>query len=284
MKRLPLAWTVAGKWILPAVCFFFLLPPSVRASPITAVLRANGQATFAPYLYGEPREAGRKPGYRSDLFLYADVFRWNRWTFNLLTANSTVIAKTPETPFTLDRIRYTLSPGFRCEFKKWIVTGLMLHECIHTISRAEANGSTWWNAVQLGAGTKGSYHFFLADKYNSRDFTLGNSIDAQVNISGYLRGTNSRWIAQNHDYRADVFGLLRYHFIPFGGRYFFSDLSYHVWYGDHRKFTGKLALSLNMVFFARENLAALYFTHCFKDDNPHDNENGLGSVGMKIIF
>jgi hypothetical protein len=276
-KTIRIPQSVMSAWMI-------LFALSCRASSFESVLKANGQVTFAPYIYGIHEKDGRKPGYRSDLFIYTDLFRWNRWTFNLLTANSTLIAKSEETLFTLDKIRYTLSPGFRCEFRKWIATGLLLHECIHTISRPETNGSTWWNAFQIGGGTKGAYHFYLVDKYNTRDFTLSNSIDVQANADWYLRGGSSKWIAQNHHYRADVFGLVRYHFIPFGFRYFFADFQYRFWYDDDRKITSKLALSINAVFFAKNNIATLYFTHCFRDDNPYDNENRFGSIGMKIIF
>jgi hypothetical protein len=270
---------------LPVLTAWMILTAlSCRASSFESVLRANGQVTFAPYVYGARKIADLKPGYRSDLFVYMDLFRWNRWTFNLLTANSTLIAKSEETVFTLDKIRYTLSPGFRCEFRKWIVTGLLLHECIHTISRDEINGSIWWNAFQLGGGTKGAYHFYLVDKYNTRDFTLSNSIDIQANMDWYLRGGSSKWIAQNHHYRADVFGLIRYHFIPFGFRHFFADFQYRFWYDDDKKITSKQALSVNAVFFAKANIATLYYTHCFKDENPYDNEDGFGSIGVKIIF
>jgi len=138
--------------------------------------------------------------------------------------------------------------------------------------------------VQFGAGTKGAYHWFLIDKYNTRDITLGNSLDAQLTAGVYLRGKASRWIAQNHNYRADLFGLLRYHFPPARNRALFADLQYHAWLSDGGSATGKLALSLNAVFYGRDNIAALYWTQVLRDRNPHDNENGLGSLGIKIIF
>jgi len=104
------------------------------------MLHANGQVSFAPYLTGVPENVERKPGYRSELYVFTDVFRSGRWTFSWLISNTTLIVRPPGAGFTLDKIRYTLSPGFRCEFKKWIATGLLLHECIHSISRPEANG------------------------------------------------------------------------------------------------------------------------------------------------
>ncbi|MBN2201115.1 hypothetical protein JW777_04110 [bacterium] len=249
------------------------------------MLRSNGQVSFAPYLAGVTDNVERKPGYRSELFVYTDVIRSGRWTFSWLISNTTLIVRPPGAGFTLDKIRYTLSPSFRCEFKKWIATGLLLHECIHSISRPEANGlSTWWNALQLGAGTKGAYHWFLIDKYNTRDITLGNSLDAALTAGAYLRGNASRWIAQNHTYRADLSGLLRYHFPPAGHHAFFADIQYHAWLSDGGSATGKCALSLNAVFFGRDNIAALYWTQILRDRNPHDNEDGLGSLGIKIIF
>jgi hypothetical protein len=252
-------------------------------SDLRMLFRANGQVTIGYQLYGMPRYSGLPPGYRSDLQVYSDLVSCRGIIFDFLTGATTCIARTRENPIKLDRIEYTLSPGLRYAFRKTMVTGLLFHECIHTLSREEPLGATWWNSLQLGAGTLGAYHFYFIEKYNNRDFSLRNSLDAQINAGWYLHGA-SPWIGQNHPYRADVFGLVRYHFGLFRNQTFFVDIKPHLWYDTLGMVSGKLTAEVNYVILAHDNIATLYFSHCFKDDNPYDNEFSVGTLGLRFVF
>jgi len=248
------------------------------------IFKANGNVTLGRYLYGEKPKNALEPGFRSNFRVYFDIFRNNSFVLNILTANTTTIGKNDESFIDLDKIRYTLSPGFRYEHQKWILTGLFFHECIHTISRDETDGSTWWNALQIGAGTKGAYHYYLVDKYNTHDFSLSNSFDISQNFSYYLHGEESSLIAQNHNYRFDEFGVIRYHFGSIGNKSLFLDFNHRVWLDAEKKLTSKFSIEANFIIKAKSNFASVYFRHCFHDQNPHDNEKNLGVVGLKLIF
>jgi hypothetical protein len=253
------------------------------SSDLKMLFRANGEVSLGFYLYGKGRYTDLNPGYRSDLLVYTDLVSFNGIIVDLLTGATTRIARLPEAPIKLDKIRYSLSPGVRYAFKKYMMTGLLFHECLHTISRNETNGSTWWNIIQIGGGTKGAYHFYLIEKYNNRDFSLRNSFDAQINAGAYLQG-HSLLAGQNHHYRYETFGLVRYHLGLFRNQTFFFDLTPNVWYDTFGKFTYKLSGEINYVILAHDNIATLYFNHCFHDDNPYDNEHALGALGFKVIF
>ncbi len=248
------------------------------------LMLTHGQITFAPYVNGPSPQHGFFPGYRSDFFTYVDFFSWKGFISNWLIANTTLISRPDSTLFRLDRIRYTLTPGYRYEFDKWLISGLLLHECIHTVSRDEDKGSVWWNSFQFGFGSKGSYPQFLVEKYQRPHFNLRNSVDAQLNFGAFLYGHESVWLAQNHNYRYEEFGLLRYHFGRWVRWGVFLDLPEHVWLTDENKVEAKVSPTLNLFLLGKVNIASLFYTYHVFDNNSHDNESGLGILGFKIVF
>lgn len=246
--------------------------------------RANGLFSIGAHLYGKPKYGDLNPGYRSDMMINIALVSYKDLAFDFLTAASTSIARLPDEPITMDKIRYTLTPTFRYSFTKSIITGSLYHQCIHTLSRAEKeNGSTWWNAFQAGWGTKGAYSYYFIQKYNNRDFSLRNSFDATINAGYYLHG-KAALIGNNHNYAYDLSGLLRYHFGIFRNRTIFIDANYRVWYDKSRNTTVKLTGEINYVILAFDNIASVYFNHCIIDQNPYDNEYSLGALGAKILF
>lgn len=248
------------------------------------LFHTNGLVSLGVHLYGKPKFGDLGPGYRSDLVVNTELISYKHLSFDFLTSASTSIARLPETPVKLDKIRYTLTPELRYTFRKSISTASLYHQCIHTLSRDEnPSGSTWWNVLQGGFGTKGAYSFYFIQKYNNRDFSLRNSFDANINAGYYLHG-KAALIGHNHNYKYDVSGLIRYHFGLFRNQTIFIDVNHHIWYSKDRKITAKISGELNYVILAFDNIASLYYNHCFIDENPYDNEYSLGAIGFKIIF
>lgn len=248
------------------------------------LFHASGMTTLGVHIYGKPKFGDLGPGYRSDLMINTEFISYDAITFEFLTAASTSIARLPETPVKLDKIRYTLMPQLRYSFRKSIVKLSLFHQCIHTLSREEGpSGSTWWNAIRAGAGTKGAYDFYFIQKYNNRDFTLRNSFDVNIDAGYYLHG-NAPLIGNNHDYKYDITGLIRYHFGLFRNQTIFIDINQHYWYDKNGKITCKVSGEVNYVILAFDNIATLYFNHCFLDQNPYDNEYSLGAIGLKLFF
>jgi hypothetical protein len=258
---------------------------SVRtASDFKMLFHANGLVSLGVHLYGNPKFGDLGPGYRADFTINTEYFSYKNLIFDFLTSASTSIARLPESPVNLDKIRYTLTPELRYPFRKSLITGALFHQCIHTLSRAEdTSGSTWWNVVQLGCGTKGAYPFYFIQKYNNRDFSLRNSFDANINAGYFLHG-RAPLIGHNHIYKYDISGLVRYHFGLFRNHTVFVDLTHHFWYDKNSTVTMKISAEINYVILAFDNIAAVYFNHCIVDENPYDNEFSLGAVGFKVIF
>jgi hypothetical protein len=294
--RPPSPRAVARPLLAPVL---LLLVPLFLAAPARAgawdwltrdfevVMRTHGQITFAPYVHGESPREDVFPGYRSDFFTYVDFFSWKGFISNWLIANTTLIERPDSTIFRLDRIRYTLTPGYRYEFDEWLISGLLLHECIHTVSRPEKDGSIWWNSFRIGFGTKGAYPMHLVEKYKSRRLAFRQKVDAQINVGAFLYGDESVWLAQNHDYRYEEFGLIRFHVGRWGrgGRWgLFVDVPHHLWLTSTNEVEAKVSPTVNLFLLGRFNFASLYYTWHLHDTNVHDNEQGLGLLGFKIVF
>ena len=129
----------------------------------------------------------------------------------------------------MDRIRYTLTPGFRFESSSWLIKGALHHECIHMINRPEIKGSIWWNSFQVGVGSKGSYYLYLPAQYITKNNTFINKWDAQLNVGYYIPAKNTLLSGQNHEYQYELFSLIRYHLGAFRKWVFFCSLRQHVW-------------------------------------------------------
>jgi hypothetical protein len=250
----------------------------------SVLMNTHGEISFAPYAHGDYAKFAVQPGYRSDFKAYVDFFNWKGLVSNWLIANTTIIERDAQTSLRLDKIRYTLTPGYRYEFENHLISGLLLHECMHTISKPEENGAVWWNSFQFGFGSKSSYQMYLVDKYLSDGTTFFSSFDYQVNVGAFLHGKQSEWIGQNHDYRFETFYLLRMHIAHIGIWGVYADWNHHVWQDKYREHEHKMDLSLHLLLRGLKNIAALYYQYFVYDTFAPDNQDGLGAVGFKIVF
>jgi hypothetical protein len=254
------------------------------------LMNTNGQITFAPYVNGGSPRNDFQPGYRSEFFTYVDFFSWKGLVSNWLIANTTVIERSDTSAFRLDRIRYTLTPGYRYEFDKWLISGLLLHECIHEIGEFEEEGSIWWNSFRFGFGTKGAYPQYLAERYRRlkeprEPFEkILDKWDYQVNVGAFLYGDNSIWLGQNNDYRYEEYGLFRYHVGRWGRWGAYADVNQNLWALADGELEQKWSVTANLLLVGKANIAGLYYTYVIFDDNGIDNEDALGSLGFKIVF
>lgn len=254
------------------------------------LMNTSGQVTFAPYVNGGSPRNDFEPGYRSEFFTYVDFFSWKGLISNWLIANSTIIERSDTTAFRLNRIRYTLTPGYRYEFDTWQISGLLLHECVHAIGEYEPDGSIWWNSFRFGFGSKGSYPQFLAERYRklkdprSPLHHPGDKWDYQLNVGAFLYGAESIWLAQNNDYRYEQNALFRYHIGRWGRWGSYADVNQYLWIREGGKTEQKWSVSANLLLVGRANIAGLYYTYVISDENIVDNEDRLGSLGFKIVF
>lgn len=248
------------------------------------LMATSGKVDFAVNGFGTPRNTNLPPGYRSDFHAYVDFFRWKGFTSNWLIGNTTVISRNDSTAFQLSHIRYVLTPGYRYEFEDWQISGLLLHECVHSVSRPEENGAVWWNSAQIGFGSKGAYHNHFVDAYRRVGAFPALKLDARIDFGQFLYGPRSVWIGQNHDFRQELFGRVRLRLGSIGPFGFFQDLEPHVWRAADGRIDQKWMLSSHMYLLGKHNIAGGYLRWVPLDNNPHDNEDGLGQIGFEIVF
>lgn len=255
------------------------------ARDFSVLMSTSGQVDFAPVVFGRQRGPDPPDGYRSDFQVWVDFFRWKGFTSNWLIGNTTIMSRDDSTALRLSRIRYILTPGYRYEFDGWQVSGLLLHECVHTVSRPESEaGATWWNSFQIGAGTFGAYHDHLVEAYrNGRGFA-SPGIDGRIDFGQFLYGGRSVWIGRNHDFRQELFGTLRVRLGSAGPFGFFQDASPHLWRTAGGHVLQRWDLSTHMYLLGRHNIAGGYFRWIPLDQSPVDNEDGLGQIGFEIVF
>jgi len=254
------------------------------ADDFDVLMRTHGEISFAPYVHGDFQAHTPEPGYRSDFNAYVDFFEWKGLISNWLISNTTIIERNKKSSLKLDKIRYTLTPGYRIEFQKHLISGLLLHECIHTISKPEDNGAIWWNSFQFGFGTKSAYQKYLVNKYVGRDARYKPSLDYNFNLGVFLYGDQSVWIKQNHDYRYEVFYKLRLHMLKIKDWGFYIDVNHHVWIDKYNEFENKLDFTINVLLTGKMNIASLYYQYFIYDNFSKDNQSELGAIGFKIVF
>ena len=225
------------------------------------------------------------PGYRAEFLSHIDFYRDKRLVLTGLVGNMTIISRSDSSIFNLDKIRYTIAPGFRYEFEKWFIKGSIHHESLYSISRAEEQkGAYWQNSIRLGVGTKGSYYLYLPEIYQAYSNTLINKWDSQVNAGAFLHGSDSIWIARNQDYRYELFSLTRYHLAVHKQWIYFITLSQHLWIQTDKSTENKIAILLNCFRKGKDGIFGVYYLFNVYDSYAENNENKYGSVGLRVIF
>jgi len=229
------------------------------------------------------------PAYRSEAMAYVDFFKWHKLVINGLIGNTVMISHSDSLVWEMDRILYTISPGFRLEFKQWLIKGTLSHQCIHRINQREpvledrTRGSTWWNSFQIGIGTKGSYYLYLRNQFKPRN-TILNTWDGQINIGKYVPAKNTLTTGQNHNYRYEIFSLIRYNVGAYNNWASFIGLRQNCWINADQTVEHKISLTFNLFRKGLYNFAGLFYTYYLYDSFIHDNENHLGVLGLKIVF
>ncbi|MFC1541405.1 hypothetical protein ACFL50_03015 [Candidatus Latescibacterota bacterium] len=247
-------------------------------------MNTHGHITLAPYVHGFDTSAQKIPSYRSEFITYVDYFSAGSFIVTSLFGTTTMISDNKQYGMRLERIRYTLTPGFRYEFPKWFIKGSLHHECIHTISRPEINGSTWWNSFQIGAGTKGSSFLYLKEEYKNVRNSFLNTWDAQINVGSILPSKRTLFSGQNHDYSFEVFSQIRYQLGSFLRWAYFAGLRQNTWVKTDNSTEQQIAITLNIFKRDTVNFAGIFYTYNIYDTFSLDNADGMGSFGFKIIY
>ncbi len=247
-------------------------------------MNTSGELSFAPYVHGDFNKHEVQPGYRTDFDLVVDFFDWKGFISNWNISSTTMIEQEEGESLELDRIRYTLTPGYRMEFEKYLISGLLLHECIHTISKPEENGAVWWNSFQFGFGSNGAYQKFLVKRYTEAKNAKFPDFDFNVNVGAFLYGDHSIWIKQNHEYRYEAFYKLRFHLNKIGPWGFFIDFDHHSWAYENFSHENKMSIDFNIFLSGNQSIASIFYRYYLHDTFAKDNQDQLGLIGFKVVF
>lgn len=265
------------------------------AKDFNPLLKTHGTLNFTGHLTPQSQirdDSGYEysPGYRSDFVLYIDFFEWKGFISNWQISNSTIIESPDTTSFKLDRIRYTLTPGYRIELEKYIIHSWFLHECIHTISKDEPSfrggGSLWWNGIFFGLGSKEAFHLYWIDKIRNYNPSWGlfKRLDYRFDGGAFLYGKESSWVAQNHSYRYQANSYFKFLWGSSGPWSVTSELSTQSWVNQLEQFENQIKFNTSLFLLGQYNFASIYIEYIPFDDNTHDNQSQLLSTGFKVVF
>ena len=249
------------------------------------MMSTQGYMLFAPHIHGTTKTISTNAGYRMELLGLTDIVRWKNLSVGVLTSNKTLIARSPEAGFfKLDQIKYTLSPDLRLEMPHWLLRASYIHESLHTVSRASLGSSIWMNSYQLSVGSKGSNYLYLWEEYEHNQNRFLNHFDALFLIAFYRQGSESIWIARNHDYTHKLGSRFRFQIGSFNKWAFFigSDLS--GWHRETGDWEGTGVIRVNLFRKGVKNLGGFYYAYNYYDTFQPDNEAYLGSLGFQVIF
>lgn len=252
-------------------------------------MRTHGYISFENYIQAQTKKAELYHGYRSELFANINFLRWNRFYLDGLLGNMTTMHHPDTTLWAVDRIHYTLNPGFRIEFKSWLIKGSLQHDCFHRINQYDkplpglGRGSIWWNSYQIGIGSKDAYNLSPQNP-----FKKGNSIldtwDGQLNYGFYIPAENTISTGQGHTYRHEVFSQLR---CNLGARQNWAaciSLRQHLWVTAAESVEHTINLTINLFNQGVLGIIGIYYSYTFYDTFRLDNQDALGAIGIKIVY
>lgn len=244
---------------------------------------SSGGASLVYYLTQTNRYSQMPPGYRFEFSLDNRIYEFEHGHAFVNLDNATVISRQDSAAVKLDKIRYKIEPGYRHIWPANEAALLVTHECIHQIDRERTGGSIYWNAIQLDYGTRGAYDRNMIARVVERDFQLRNSWDYAVSVEAFLFGDASVWIGQNHNYRANAQGLLRYNWSLWTNAAFYVDLRHQAWMDSDASLLQKGEIQLNWILLSRRSIGVIYLQYGYLDQNKFDNENRLLGLGFRII-
>ena len=288
------------KRTLAALAFVLILDWCPKACA-EFLMDTHGMVSFSPYIHGMGRtydtvrltpdgrlSEKRTPSYRAEFIAHIDFARWNRLVLTGSVGNTTMISSTDSSFFTLNRIHYLVSPGFRYEWGELIMRAGFHHESIYSLSRPEnldrRTGPYWQNSVRVGVGTRGAYWLYLPEEYRNVNNRFLNRWDAQVNAGVFIRGSDSIWSARNNPYRAEQYSLVRYHLGVFHNWAYFASFRQFLWLRMDRKKEQNLNITLNVFRKGAVNFFGIFYTYTIYDNSTEDNENRLGAFGFRVVF
>ncbi|MCF7796562.1 MAG: hypothetical protein K9N11_03030 [Lentisphaeria bacterium] len=248
------------------------------------LMTTSGNITLQSYFHGFPDRGGISGGYRSDFTGYADIYRMRRLVVYTTLGTTTEISQTNPGIWRLDRIWYSLAPAIRLEYKDWLVSGIIHHDCIHRLNLNEINGSTWWNAFQLVIGTRESTSLYILDYYQADAEEYLRRLDGSLTLSRFIKAEGTVLDGRNHNYQ--YYGKIRLRYPLYSSKRWFSYINtdQQWWVNLDQSTEYKSQFSFHLILKGMVNSLGFYYIYTPEDTFSKDSEDRLGALGIRILF
>jgi hypothetical protein len=252
-------------------------------------MQTHGYLSFEKYIQAQTTKDELYHGYRSELMANINFLRWNRFYLDGLLGNMTIMSHPDSALWNIDRIHYTLNPGFRIEFKNWLIKGALQHDCFHRINQYDkplpglGRGSIWWNTYQIGIGSKGAYYLNPQNPFKKSNSIL-DTWDGQFNYGYYIPAKNTISTGQGQTYRHEVFSQIRYHVRARRNWAACIGLRQHLWVTAAKSVEHKINLTVNLFHRDLLGIIGIYYSYTIYDTFRLDNQDALGAIGIKIVY
>jgi len=268
-------------WFVIQLICTGLLVTSLRSQ---ILMNTSGNITIESYFHQQGSHVITEGGSKSDFTGVVDFYRFNKIIFYSTLGTTTEISKVGMANWKLARIWYSIAPGIRYEAADWVFAGIINHDCIHRIDQGEPLGSTWWNAFQFTIGTKESYSLYLLDYYRQNQEQSPGEFDGSLTLSKFSRARGSIVNGRNHSY--DYYFKLRLRYLVYSSEKWFSYINTdnQWWVNQDRSTEFKGQFSAHLILKGKVNSLGMFVRSIPKDTFKKDNEDGLSSLGIRILF
>jgi len=252
-------------------------------------MQTHGYLSFQNYIQAQTKNDELYHGYRPELMVNINFLRWNQFYLDGLLGNMLIMTHPDSALWAVDRIHYVLNPGFRIDFKSWLIRGALSHDCLHRINQYDkplpglGRGSIWWNSYQIGVGSRGAYHLNPQNPFKKSNSIL-DTWDGQINYGFYIPAENTLSTGQGHTYRHEVFSQLRYNLGAHQNWAACFSLRQHLWVTAAESVEHTINLTINLFNRGILGIIGIYYSYTLYDTFRLDNQDALGAIGIKIVY
>jgi len=280
--RLRCPSTAWGRCLVPMVLLItLLLPANLNAQWL---METHGWITLEDYVHGPELDPDFRRSQRSEFTGIIDLYRWRMVTATMLIGTTTDMSQWDTGGYFLDHVTYSYTYGARIDLQRWVIRADYHHDCIHLLNRPELDGSIWWNAFQVKAGSRGSFYLYVSDDYGLVDNGFIGDVDSRIGFSAYRKAGRSLQTGQNHNYQYEFSNLTRFNLAKLDRFIAFADQTNRLWitWDGEQEYKGEL--TLNLMYKGEKQYLGIYYEYHLPDSYEKDREDRLGSVGMRILF
>jgi hypothetical protein len=270
--------------LLRTFIFIYILINAIRIESAELLCRTDGYLNFGKYVSGVPYERQSYPAYHSDFFARVNILKLGTTSISSDIGSTSLMSIQHVFGFTIDYIRCDFSLNARREFNGWLINGAFSHGSLHKVSAPEAGKPILFNSYQLGIGTRDAYNLAPSAESLQAANKFLNTVDGQVNIGIFNKPKNSVFSGLNHQFKSELFSLVRYNVGTYRKWASAVGLNQHSWFLADSPAEHKISVSLNLYCRGTASFLGLYYSYTLYDTSILDNTHKMGLIGIQAIF